>query len=71
MRILFLSCRFASESNIIRYAKIAMQLKNKTVRDVALRVRWMTVSIDILILGTSRPLFCHNPIGAFILANKR
>ncbi|XP_031383467.1 uncharacterized protein LOC116197454 isoform X2 [Punica granatum] len=33
---------FASESNIIRYAKIAMQLKNKTVRDVALRVRWMT-----------------------------
>ncbi|KAK4784878.1 hypothetical protein SAY86_019246 [Trapa natans] len=33
---------FASESNIIRYAKIAIQLKNKTVRDVALRVRWMT-----------------------------
>ncbi|KAI4324337.1 hypothetical protein L6164_023884 [Bauhinia variegata] len=34
--------KFGSESNIIRYAKIALQLQNKTVRDVALRVRWMT-----------------------------
>ncbi|CAN0858010.1 hypothetical protein LINGRAHAP2_LOCUS7037 [Linum grandiflorum] len=34
--------RYASESNIIRYAKIAMQLQSKTVRDVALRCRWMT-----------------------------
>ncbi|KAG8369462.1 hypothetical protein BUALT_Bualt14G0016200 [Buddleja alternifolia] len=34
--------QYASESNIIRYAKIAVQLKNKTVRDVALRCRWMT-----------------------------
>ncbi|PON63562.1 hypothetical protein PanWU01x14_130360 [Parasponia andersonii] len=34
--------KFASESTIIRYAKIAMLLQNKTVRDVALRVRWMT-----------------------------
>ncbi|XP_073048725.1 uncharacterized protein [Primulina eburnea] len=34
--------KYASESNIIRYAKIAQQLKNKTVRDVALRCRWMT-----------------------------
>ncbi|XP_059434088.1 uncharacterized protein LOC132167197 [Corylus avellana] len=33
---------FKSESNIIRYAKIAMLLQNKTVRDVALRCRWMT-----------------------------
>ncbi|GLT45845.1 hypothetical protein SLA2020_419070 [Shorea laevis] len=33
---------YKSESNIIRYAKIAMQLQNKTVRDVALRCRWMT-----------------------------
>uniref|UniRef100_A0A803Q214 Uncharacterized protein n=1 Tax=Cannabis sativa TaxID=3483 RepID=A0A803Q214_CANSA len=32
---------YASESTIIRYAKIAMLLQNKTVRDVALRVRWM------------------------------
>ncbi|OIW03757.1 hypothetical protein TanjilG_30033 [Lupinus angustifolius] len=32
---------YASASNIVRYAKIALQLQNKTVRDVALRVRWM------------------------------
>lgn len=32
---------YKSESNLIRYAKIAMQLQNKTVRDVALRCRWM------------------------------
>nr|KYP65996.1 hypothetical protein KK1_012274 [Cajanus cajan] len=32
---------FASETNLTRYAKIALNLKNKTVRDVALRVRWM------------------------------
>ncbi|KAI5679853.1 hypothetical protein M9H77_01080 [Catharanthus roseus] len=35
-------CRYSSESSIVRYAKIAMQLKDKTVRDVALRCRWMT-----------------------------
>ncbi|XP_019056684.1 PREDICTED: uncharacterized protein LOC104802318 isoform X2 [Tarenaya hassleriana] len=34
--------RYASESNLSRYAKIAMQLRNKTIRDVALRCRWMT-----------------------------
>ncbi|CAN1194450.1 hypothetical protein LINPERPRIM_LOCUS8321 [Linum perenne] len=34
--------KFASESNISRYAKIAQQLQGKTVRDVALRCRWMT-----------------------------
>ncbi|KAK9059140.1 hypothetical protein SSX86_021759 [Deinandra increscens subsp. villosa] len=33
--------QYASEANIIRYAKIAVQLQNKTVRDVALRCRWM------------------------------
>ncbi|CAH9075338.1 unnamed protein product [Cuscuta epithymum] len=33
---------YAKESNIVRYAKIAMQLNDKTVRDVALRCRWMT-----------------------------
>ncbi|RDY12674.1 hypothetical protein CR513_02487, partial [Mucuna pruriens] len=32
---------FASEPNLTRYAKIALNLNNKTVRDVALRVRWM------------------------------
>ncbi|XP_047313707.1 uncharacterized protein LOC124917279 [Impatiens glandulifera] len=34
--------KYASDRNITRYAKIAMQLKEKTVRDVALRCRWMT-----------------------------
>uniref|UniRef100_A0A2P2KAR7 Uncharacterized protein LOC105643645 isoform X2 n=1 Tax=Rhizophora mucronata TaxID=61149 RepID=A0A2P2KAR7_RHIMU len=34
--------KFASESIILKYAKIAMQLKDKTVRDVALRCRWMS-----------------------------
>lgn len=37
-------CRYASETNIVRYAKIAVLLHNKTVRDVALRCRWMNVS---------------------------
>lgn len=43
-RVIYLCCRFASDSTLVRYAKIAMQLKDKTVRDVALRCRWMTVS---------------------------
>ncbi|MQL95354.1 hypothetical protein Taro_028019 [Colocasia esculenta] len=34
--------KYASESSIVRYAKIAMQLHDKTVRDVALRCRWMS-----------------------------
>ncbi|XP_076881974.1 uncharacterized protein LOC143530281 [Bidens hawaiensis] len=38
--------QYASESNIIRYAKIAVQLQNKTVRDVALRCRWMFINTD-------------------------
>ncbi|KAG5586101.1 hypothetical protein H5410_046535, partial [Solanum commersonii] len=38
-----LLAKYATESNISRYAKIAMQLKDKTVRDVALRCRWMSV----------------------------
>nr|KYP58423.1 hypothetical protein KK1_013830 [Cajanus cajan] len=33
--------KYAAESNIVRYAKIALLLQQKTVRDVALRVRWM------------------------------
>ncbi|KAH7576559.1 hypothetical protein ACOSP7_003021 [Xanthoceras sorbifolium] len=37
-----LLAKFASDSMLVRYAKIAMQLKDKTVRDVALRCRWMT-----------------------------
>ncbi|KAJ0234079.1 Uncharacterized protein HA466_0276230 [Hirschfeldia incana] len=34
--------KYASEATIVRYAKIAMKMKDKTVRDVALRCRWMT-----------------------------
>ncbi|KAK8481489.1 hypothetical protein V6N13_004412 [Hibiscus sabdariffa] len=34
--------KYASDSTIVRYAKIAMQLKDKTVREVALRCRWMS-----------------------------
>ncbi|GLT34905.1 hypothetical protein SLA2020_093940 [Shorea laevis] len=34
--------KYASEPPISRYAKIAVYLPNKTVRDVALRSRWMT-----------------------------
>ncbi|KAE8663257.1 hypothetical protein F3Y22_tig00112989pilonHSYRG00053 [Hibiscus syriacus] len=37
-----LLAKYASDSTIVRYAKIAMELKDKTVRDVALRCRWMT-----------------------------
>lgn len=50
------TCRFASEPNLTRYAKIAINLNNKTVRDVALRVRWMNVSY-IRVAVTSR--LCH------------
>ncbi|OAY82991.1 hypothetical protein ACMD2_16594 [Ananas comosus] len=32
---------YASLSSVVRYAKIAMELETKTVRDVALRCRWM------------------------------
>ncbi|KAG6415516.1 hypothetical protein SASPL_122928 [Salvia splendens] len=41
IQIIFPFCRYASEPNIIRYAKIAQALKDKTVRDIALRCRWM------------------------------
>ncbi|PPR97077.1 hypothetical protein GOBAR_AA23592 [Gossypium barbadense] len=40
--------RYTSDSTIVRYAKIAMQLKDKTVREVALRCRWMTFDSDIV-----------------------
>ena len=47
--VLLIAHRYSSDSNIIRYAKIAMQLQNKTVRDVALRCRWMSVCPTIFI----------------------
>ncbi|CAH8290772.1 unnamed protein product [Eruca vesicaria subsp. sativa] len=37
-----LLAKYASDPMIVRYAKIAMKMKDKTVRDVALRCRWMT-----------------------------
>ncbi|XP_018434645.1 uncharacterized protein LOC108806929 isoform X2 [Raphanus sativus] len=37
-----LLAKYASEPTIVRYAKIAMKMKDKTVRDIALRCRWMT-----------------------------
>ncbi|KAF3617798.1 F21O3.28 protein isoform 3 [Capsicum annuum] len=49
-----LLAKYATESNISRYAKIAMQLKDKTVRDVALRCRWMSVDFDSMLLGCIR-----------------
>lgn len=33
--------QYANEPGVIRYVKIAATLRNKTVRDVALRVRWL------------------------------
>ncbi|XP_039690080.1 uncharacterized protein [Medicago truncatula] len=37
-----LKARHADEPSIMRYVKIAASLRDKTVRDVALRCRWMT-----------------------------
>ncbi|KAL2541245.1 Protein of unknown function (DUF3755) [Abeliophyllum distichum] len=34
--------KYTSDTIIVRYAKIAQQLNDKTVRDVALRCKWMT-----------------------------
>ncbi|KAG8371625.1 hypothetical protein BUALT_Bualt13G0107700 [Buddleja alternifolia] len=36
-----LLAKYASDKTVVRYAKIAQELKDKTVRDVALRCRWM------------------------------
>ena len=41
--------RFSDEPSIMRYIKIAATLRDKTVRDVALRCRWMTVSSLLLV----------------------
>ncbi|KAK2651253.1 hypothetical protein Ddye_018742 [Dipteronia dyeriana] len=42
--------KYASDPMLARYAKIAMQLKDKTVRDVALRCRWMNETITISLM---------------------
>lgn len=41
---------YADEPNIMKYIKIAAVLHDKTVRDVAMRCRWMTVSSSSLLL---------------------
>lgn len=41
-----LNCRYADEPSIMRYIKIAATLQDKSVRDVALRCRWMKVSLS-------------------------
>ncbi|GJU96172.1 hypothetical protein Tco_1320928 [Tanacetum coccineum] len=40
--------RYADEPGIIRYVKIAATLGNKTVRDVALRCRWLALDVPAL-----------------------
>ncbi|PWA77454.1 hypothetical protein CTI12_AA188650 [Artemisia annua] len=37
--------KYASDSSVLRYAKIAKKLQDKTVRDVALRCRWMSEKV--------------------------
>ncbi|EYU36866.1 hypothetical protein ABFS83_14G060900 [Erythranthe nasuta] len=37
-----LMAKFAAENPLVRYAQIAQELRDKTVRDVALRCRWMS-----------------------------
>jgi len=39
--------RYAGEHGIMKYIKIAAMLDRKTVRDVALRCRWLAVSYFI------------------------
>lgn len=53
--------KYASESNLMRYAKIAVLLSNKTVRDVALRCKWIAKrdigkrrKSDLSLVGKSR-----------------
>ncbi|XP_042756027.1 uncharacterized protein LOC111912375 isoform X2 [Lactuca sativa] len=44
--------KYGDEPSIMRYIKIAATLRDKTVRDVALRCRWMT---DNLMESSSKP----------------
>ncbi|MBA0651560.1 hypothetical protein Goklo_018875 [Gossypium klotzschianum] len=39
--------KHALEPSVTRYAKIALELQNKTVRDVALRCKWMTERVHL------------------------
>jgi hypothetical protein len=53
--------RYALDAAIVRYAKVALSLPNKTVRDVALRCRWMSVSCML------SPLCFFNLLNFFLL----
>lgn len=42
--IYHLFCRHGNDDSIMKYIKIAARLPEKTVRDVAMRCKWMMVS---------------------------
>jgi len=42
--------KYANEPNMMKYIKISSSLRVKTVRDVALRCRWMSVSNGVCVL---------------------
>ncbi|KAH8479536.1 hypothetical protein H0E87_031583 [Populus deltoides] len=56
---------FAEETNVVRYAKIAMNLPNKTVRDVALRCRWMNERHGDPSAKTSNFMAAHPSVSPF------
>ncbi|PHU07219.1 hypothetical protein BC332_23708 [Capsicum chinense] len=53
--------KYASETSISRYAKIAIALKNKTVRDVALRCKWTTEKLTDPTAVVSAPVVMQQP----------
>ena len=54
---------FASESNIIWYAKIAMQLQSEMEWDAALRCRWMSRKENSMKIGKKWPLCAQHAYG--------
>ncbi|WZY91636.1 hypothetical protein YC2023_063965 [Brassica napus] len=60
--------RYSSDPSpsILRYAKIASELQHKTVRDVALRCRWINESIDKVVASNSAPHLLREEDGVII-----
>lgn len=58
--------KFADEPNIMKYIKIAAVLRDKTVRDVALRCRWMTDRIESCLRTNTSPASPMN-MGAYVI----
>lgn len=59
MIIIIFSQRYSAEPSISRYAKIALELQNnKTIRDIAMRCRWMHVKVFLYLLQVI--LFCFS-----------